>query len=132
VKEIATCIGCHLSVIDRVVARAKGLPEFAIPGRKKGSGNHEPGVVRRQIQKNPISTAADLKKSCLELVNINEQTISYALQKQLNMPSIAAAMKPLLLAKMKKKRLQFRKNTRPGVLLTGPRSCTVMNQPFLH
>jgi hypothetical protein len=38
------------------------------------------------------------------------------------MPSRVVAMKPLLSAKIKKKRLQFaKKSTRPGELLTGPR-----------
>ncbi len=68
-------------------------------------------VVRRQIQKNLESTA-DLKTSCLELDNIDEQTISHALQKHQNMPSTVAAMKPLLSTKMKKKRLQKYKTWR--------------------
>ncbi len=119
VKEIATCMGRHWSAIHRVVARAKGLPKFAIPGHKKGSGrprkltSHVLGVVRRHIQKNLRSTAADLKTSCLELANIAKRTISQALQKHLSTPSRVATMRPLLSAKMKKKRLQFaKKNTR--------------------
>ena len=79
VIEIATRMGRHRSAIHRVVARAKGLPKFTIPGRKKGSGrprkltSHVLGVVRRHIQKYPASTAADMKTSCPELANIAER-----------------------------------------------------------
>ncbi len=99
--------------------------KFTIPARKKGSG-------RPRKEAHSETSRIHLKTSCLELANIAERTISCVLQKQLNIPSRMAAMIPLLSAKMKKKRLQFspKKNTRPGVLLTGPRSHTVMNQPF--
>jgi transposase len=73
VKEIATRMGCHRSAVHQMVAKAKGLPKFAIPDCKKVSGrpwkltSHVLGVVRRHIQKNPGSTAADLNTSCPEL-----------------------------------------------------------------
>jgi len=115
VKEIASRMGRHRSAIHRVVAKAKSLPKFAIPSRKKGSGRPRKltslvlGVMRRQIQKYPGATAADLKTTCPELAHLAERTISHALQKHLKMPSRVAAMKPLLSVKMKKKRLQFAK-----------------------
>jgi hypothetical protein len=46
------------------------------------------------------------------LANIVKGTIRRVLQKHLKIPSRVAAMKPLLSAKMKKKRLQFAKKNK--------------------
>ena len=69
-------------------------------------------VLKRQITKYPMMTAADLRNSVPELQVVSEPTIQRTLQKTLKMPSRTAAQKPLLTEKMKKKRLQFAKNYR--------------------
>jgi IS30 family transposase len=114
-ETIAARLGRHRSSIDRLFVKSKGLPDNAIPGRKKGSGRPRKmtedllAILKRQIDKYPIMMAADLKESTPELAGVAHRTIAHALQKYLKVPSQSAAMKPLLTKKMKLKRLAFAK-----------------------
>ena len=113
---IAKRVGRHRASIFRLLNNAKGLPKFTVPKRKTGTGRPRimskflVDVLKRQITKYPMMTAADLRNSVPELQVVSERTIQRTLQKMLKMPSRTAAQKPLLTEKMKKKRLQFAKN----------------------
>ncbi len=54
-----------------------------------------------------MMTAAEIQRSLAELRVVSEWTIQHTLQIDLKMPSRVAAVKPLLMEKMKSKRLKF-------------------------
>jgi hypothetical protein len=114
-EKIAARLGHHRSSITRLFVKSIGLPDNAIPELKKGFGRPRKmtedllAILKRQINKYPMMTAADLKESTPELAGVAHRTIAHALQNYLKVPSRSAAMKPLLTKKMKLKRLAFAK-----------------------
>lgn len=114
-EAIAKKFGRHRSSVDRLLARLRAVGAVEIPGRQEGSGRPRKmskvllGILKRQIEKFPHMTAAELKNSLPELADVSERTVRRALLVHLKMPSRTAANKPLLSIKMKKKRLLFAK-----------------------
>jgi hypothetical protein len=64
-------------------------------------------ILKRQVLKYLMMTAAELQTSVAELRVVSELTIQRTLQINLKMPSRVVAMKPLLTEKMKAKRIKF-------------------------
>jgi transposase len=112
-KEIIVKTGRNKTTINRLLAAAKKFSDNSIPQRKKGSGRPRKVMkdvlilLKRQITKYPYMTAAQLKTSVPELAALSDRTVQHALQKDLKMRSRVAALKPMLMSQMKKKRMRF-------------------------
>lgn len=118
-KEIAKRTGRGESTIRRLVASARGLPLNVVPPRKSASGRPRKTssvtdtLLRREVLKNPNTTAGELKKIHPQLLhNVSERTIQHRLQKELGLPTFRPAHKPLLTRAMVKKRLSFARKYR--------------------
>jgi hypothetical protein len=94
------------------VAKAKVLPSLITPPRKKSSGRPQnmdktlKTILKRQVLKYPMMTPAEIQRSVAELRVVSDRTIQHTLQIDLKMPSRVAAMKPLLMEKIKSKKTQ--------------------------
>jgi transposase len=112
-EEIAKQLGRHRLSIARQVAKARDFPSLITPPCKKGSGRPWKKdktletILKRHVLKYPMMTAAEIQRSLAELRVVSEWTIQHTLQIDLKMPSRVAAVKPLLMEKMKSKRLKF-------------------------
>jgi hypothetical protein len=86
-EKIAVRLGHHQLSIDRLFVKSMGLPDNAIPGRKKCSGRPRKmtedllAILKRHIDKYPMMTTADLKESTPELAGVAHHTIAHVLQK---------------------------------------------------
>ena len=113
--QIASRMGHHRASIDRLLQKAKVNDKNGVPPHKKGSGrprkvtNLLENIIKRAVTNDPTLTAPGMKHLLPELANISLRTINHVLLKRLKIPSRVAAMKPLLTAKMKQKRLNFAK-----------------------
>jgi transposase len=112
-KQIIIKTGRNRTTINRLLAAAKKLPVNSIPKRKKGSGRPRkvtPQVLKMlkmQIDKYPFMTAGQLRATVPALADLSDRTVQRRLQKDLNMRSKVAALKPMLTSVMKKKRMLF-------------------------
>jgi transposase len=115
---IADRLGRHRSSIKRLLAKARVLPKYAIPERKKGSGrpatlpSHALKVLERYVKKYPRSSARIIKQEVPEMAGLTVRYINHLIFKRLKIPSRIAAQKPLLTKKMKERRLAFAKKYR--------------------
>jgi transposase len=111
-KDIIARTGRNTTTITRVVAASRELQNSGIPERKKGSGRPRKVTkiilksLERQIDKYPTMTASQLRATVPEAAVLSHHSVQRDLQKDLKMPSRVAALKPLLMEKMKK-RLTF-------------------------
>jgi transposase len=118
-KEIAIRLKRDASNVRRIIRLIKGLPmSAALEPPKKRSGrprltNHKQDErLRRYLLRYPFKTAKELKAEVSGWENISVRTIQKICKTRLGMPSRSAAKKPLLTAKIVKKRLIFCKKHR--------------------
>jgi transposase len=118
-KDIASRLNRDVSTIRKLIKATKHLPVSAtLPAAKKRSGRpklnsaKQEDRLRRFLLRNPFKTAKEIKKEVPGWSNIAVRTIQMVCQKRLGLPSRSAAKKPLLTAKMIKKRLNFCKKHR--------------------
>jgi transposase len=112
--EIAKRLGRHIRSIQKVIVALKKVPAN-MPPPPPGKRSGRPKLVsyrmmerlRLFISRNPFKTAREVKQELLGFDNISVRRIQELLQKNLKMPAKSAAKKPLLTAKMTKKRLAF-------------------------
>ena len=93
-KEIVKRTGRGESTIRRLVASARGLPLNVVPPRKSASWRPRKSssitdtLLRREILKNPKTTAGEVKKIHPQLLhNVSEQPIQHRFQKELGLPT---------------------------------------------
>src|SRR5215469_10985849 len=114
VKDICSRTGRSKSTVLRLLSASKKLPPNTIPKHKTRSGCKKKAIsatdrfLKKSVIFNPFITARQLKSMYPDLLrNVSDRTVRHRLQNDLNMPSRAAARKPLLNDRMKKKRLLF-------------------------
>ncbi len=99
--------------INCFLARHKKQSKDGNLARKKRSGKPRKmtdlmlKILKRLVKKYPAMTAADIKATLQELSSLSDRMVQRHLQITLNLPSRSAAQKPLLIDRMKKKRLAF-------------------------
>lgn len=113
-KEIARRTGRSLTAIKDLLRRARDLPDGGvplhknIPGRPRKTSTTTDRLLKRKVTIKPAITSSELKKELsIPLQNVSERTIRHRLQKDLDLPSRRAALKPMLTQKMKNKRVAF-------------------------
>jgi hypothetical protein len=119
-KEIAIRLMRDVSMVRKVIRENKALPPSAASQPpKKWSGQpsaatfREGERLRLYILRYPFKTARELKKEVIGWSDISVKTIQKICQKKLGLMSGCTAEKPLLTARMvKKKRITFCKKYR--------------------
>jgi transposase len=118
-KEIASRLLRDVSAVRRIIRENKNLPMSAMPpppkkrtGRKNLTTRKQDERLRRFLLRFPFKTAKEVKAEVSGWSNISVRTIQKVCQKRLCLPSRCAAKKPLLTAKMVKKRISFCKKHR--------------------
>ncbi len=105
-----------MKTVLRVILANRDLPESSILIRKKGSRRPKKmsqstnRLLKCTALKNPMMAAKEIKEVMfLELGNVLVRTIEHHLQKELKLLSRSAAMKALIMDKMRKERVDFSK-----------------------
>jgi transposase len=118
-KEIASRLARDVSVVRKTIRENKALPPSATPpppkkrsGRPSAATFREEERLRRYVLRYPFKTARELKKEVIGWSDISVRTIQKICQRKLGLPSRCAAKKPLLTARMVKKRIAFCKKYR--------------------
>jgi transposase len=118
-KDIAARLGRNADSVRKIIRIHKDLPLYATPpppkkrsGRPRKTNFAQDDRLRRFILRHPFKTAREIKGELPGFADISVRTIQHLCQKRLGLPSRCAAKKPLLTAKMVKKRLAFCKKHR--------------------
>jgi transposase len=118
-KEIANRLKRDPSTVRRIIREVKDLPVSANPpppkkrsGRPRLTNRKLDERLRRYLLRYPFKTAKELKTEVVGWQNVSVRTIQKVCKVRLGLPSRCAAKKPLLTAKMVKKRLSFCKKHR--------------------
>jgi transposase len=113
-KEIANRLKRDPSTVRRIIRVVKDLPMSANPpltkprsGRPRITNRKLDKRLRRYLLRYPFKTAKELKAEVAGWQNVSVRTIQKVCKVRLGLPSRCAAKKPLLTAKMVKKRLSF-------------------------
>lgn len=113
-REIAKHLEISQSTVNLWVSRHKNGDGSGTPVRKSGSGRvrktdlRTDTLIKRAVLIKPTVTAKEIKSDHHNLLkDVSVRTIQHRLQKDLGLPSRHAAKKPLLSAKMRKKRVDF-------------------------
>ncbi|KAG1672327.1 Dihydroorotate dehydrogenase (quinone) [Nymphon striatum] len=114
VIAVAEDLKVSRQTVYRLKQAASSLPTGGTPKRKEGSGGRRKtsartdAIMKREVMQNPSLTASELKKKHPDLLNtVSIKTIQHRLQKDLHLPTLRAAKKPMLTEAMKKKRVTF-------------------------
>jgi hypothetical protein len=118
-KEIAGKLKRHDASIRKVIRDNKALPEDALPpapkrrsGRPRIMKHRHEERLRRYLLRFPFKTAKELKAEVPGCAKLSVRQIQFICKQRLALPSGCAAKKPLLTAKMIRKRLTFCKKYR--------------------
>jgi transposase len=113
-KEIASRLQRDVSGNRKVINQVKALPLTATPpppkkrsGRPSVATNREVERLCCYLERFPFNMVRQLKAKVQGWLDISVRTIQKVFQKRLKMPSRSAAKKPLLTARMVRKRQQF-------------------------
>ena len=105
IKVICERSGRGKATIMRILAATKELPRNTVTkhkfvgGRRRKTSRFTDTIMKREIQKNPRLTALDLQTLHPNfLKNITIRTVQHHFQKDLNLPSLKAVKKNLLLS----------------------------------
>lgn len=114
IKEICRRLKRSKATVMRLLAAAKDQPTGHVPchkpmtGRPRKTSQQTDSILKREVMKNPALSSTELKRTHPELLkNISLRTIRHRLHKDLKLPSMRAARKPLLTDRMKRQRLAF-------------------------
>jgi transposase len=118
-KEIAARLKRDVTAIRKIIRDNKTLPPSATPpppkkrtGRPSLSSFRQQERLRRYVLRFPFKTGRELKAEVQGWSNLSVRTIQRVCKDKLGLPSRCAAKKPLLTAKMLKKRIAFCKKHR--------------------
>jgi len=113
-KDIAVRLGRSEVGVRKIFRSLRDLPDTATPppakkrsGRPRLTTPREDERLRRYVSLHPFKTAKELKREVPGFQNMSVRRLQEVLQKRLDIPSRAAAAKPLLTEKMARKRLRF-------------------------
>ena len=113
-KKICSRTKSARSSVMTFLAAARDLPQNVIPANKPRSGRppktskHIDGVRSQELHRKHHLSASELNEMHQDHVgNVSIRCIEHRLKKDLMIPSHRAASKTLLIARKRKKRLQF-------------------------
>ncbi len=124
-KVIAKEAGCSQSSVSKHINReAKGRKRC---GRKKCTSNKDNRTLERIVKQNPFKNVGEIHK---EWTAAGPRTTTHRRMQDMGFSCRIPCVKPLLNNRQRQKRLAWAKDKRTGLLLSGPKLCSLMKVNF--
>ncbi len=127
-KVIAKEDGCSQSSVSKHINReAKGRK---ICGRKKCTSNRDNRTLERIVKQNPFKNVGEIHKEWNAAGVSASRTTTHRRMQDMGFSCRIPCVKPLLNNRQCQKRLVWAKDKRTGLLLSGPKLCSLMKVHF--
>ncbi len=123
-KVIAKEAGCSQSSVSKHINReVKGRK---ICGRKKCTSNRDDRTLERIVKQNPFKNVGEIHKEWTAAGVSASRTTTHRRMQDMGFSCRIPCVKPLLNNRQRQKRLTWAKDKRTGLLLSGPKLCSLM------
>ncbi len=127
-KVIAKEAGCSQSSVSKHINReAKGRKRC---GRKKCTSNRDNRTLERIVKQNPFKNVGEIHKEWTAAGVSASRTTTHRRMQDMGFSCRIPCVKPLLNNRQRQKRLAWAKDNRTGLLLSGPKLCSLMKVNF--
>ncbi len=127
-KVIAKEAGCSQSSVSKHINReAKGRKRC---GRKKCTSNRDNRTLERIVKQNPFKNVGEIHKEWTAAGVSASRTTTHRRMQDMGFSCRIPCVKPLLNNKQRQKHLAWAKTKRTGLLLSGPKLCSLMKVNF--
>ncbi len=127
-KVIAKEVGCSQSSVSKHINReAKGRKRC---GRKKCTSNRDNRTLERIVKQNPFKNVGEIHKEWTAAGVSASRTTTHRRMQDMGFSCRIPCVKPLLNNRQRQKRLAWAKDKRTGLLLSGPKLCSLMKVNF--
>ncbi len=127
-KVIAKEAGCSQSSVSKHINReAKGRKRC---GRKKCTSNRDNRTLERIVKQNPFKNVGEIHKEWTAAGVSASRTTTHRRMQDMGFSCRIPCVKPLLNNRQRQKRLAWAKDKRTGLLLSGPKLCSLMKVNF--
>ncbi len=129
-KVIAKEAGCSQSSVSKHINReAKGRKRC---GRKKCTSNRDNRTLERIVKQNPLKNVGEsgLHKEWTAAGVSASRTTTHRRMQDMGFSCRIPCVKPLLNNRQRQKRLAWAKDKRTGLLLSGPKLCSLLKVNF--
>ncbi len=127
-KVIAKEAGCSQSSVSKHINReAKGRKRC---GRKKCTSNGDNRTLERIVKQNLFKNVGEIHKEWTAAGVSASRTTTHRCMQDMGFSCRIPCVKPLLNNRQRQKRLAWAKDKRTGLLLSGPKLCSLMKVNF--
>ncbi len=127
-KVVAKEAGCSQSSVSKHINReAKGRKRC---GRKKCTSNRDNRTLERIVKQNPFKNVGEIHKEWTAAGVSASRTTTHRRMQDMGFSCHIPCVKPLLNNRQRQKRLAWLKTKRTGLLLSGPKLCSLMKVNF--
>ncbi len=127
-KVIVKEAGCSQSSVSKHINReAKGRKRC---GRKKCTSNRDNRTLERIVKQNPFKNVGEIHKEWTAAGVSASRTTTHGRMQDMGFSCRIPCVKPLLNNRQRQKRLAWAKDKRTGLLLSGPKLCSLMKVNF--
>ncbi len=127
-KVIAKEAGCSQSSVSKHINReVKGRK---ICGREKYKSNRDNRTLERIVKQNPFKNVGEIHKEWTAAGVSASRTTTHRRMQDMGFSCRIPCVKPLLNNRQHQKRLAWAKDKRTGLLLRGPKLCSLMKVNF--
>ncbi len=127
-KFIAKEAGCSQSSVSKHInSEAKGRKRC---GRKKCTSNRDNRTLERIVKQNPFKNVGEIHKEWTAAGVSASRTTTHRRMQDMGFSCRIPCVKPLLNNRQRQKRLAWAKDKRTGLLLSGPKLCSLMKVNF--
>ncbi len=127
-KVIAKEAGCSQSSVSKHINReAKGRKRC---GRKKCTSNRDNRTLERIVKQNPFKNVGEIHKEWTAAGVSASRTTTHRRMQDMGFSCRIPCVKPLLNNRQRQKRLAWAKTKKTGLLLSGPKLCSLMKVNF--
>ncbi len=127
-KVIAKEAGCSQSSVSKHINReAKGRKRC---GRKKCTSNRDNRTLERIVKQNPFKNVGEIHKEWTAAGVSASRTTTHRRMQDMGFSCRIPCVKSLLNNRQRQKRLAWAKDKKDGLLLSGPKLCSLMKVNF--
>ena len=127
-KVIAKEAGCSQSSVSKQINRAaKGRKRC---GRKQCTSNRDNRTLERIVKQSPFKNVGEIHKEWTAAGVSASRTTMHRRMQDMGFSCRIPCVKPLLNKRQRQKRLAWAKEKRTGLLLSGPKLCSLMKVNF--